>query len=73
MVTVCVVWRSGSGPVEGSVVQLGTNSGVSEAIYTDSRGEADFEDYDPDTYATIYVDGSERFEGYLPEHKTFSI
>ncbi|EKE19045.1 MAG: hypothetical protein ACD_9C00157G0002 [uncultured bacterium] len=73
MVTVKVVWRSSGKAVCGSRVSLGFNSGMSEEILTDVSGEVDFEDALPGRHASIYVDGTEKFSGVLPDRKVIAI
>jgi hypothetical protein len=68
MVTVKVVYESSGKPAENRKVALYVSrfmaSGVTDTKWTDSRGEAHFEDIDP-CDGEIYVDGSTKYKGHL--------
>ncbi len=66
MIAVKVVYSSSGRPVEGSTVCLGFSFGMSDTYFTNENGNVFFEDYDSGRFGSIYVDGTEVFEGYLP-------
>lgn len=73
MVTIKVVYSSVS-PAQGCRVCLGFTFGMSEEVYTDEYGEADFSDIEPGRTGSIYIDGMERYSDRpLPAKKTISL
>lgn len=63
MITIKVVRQSSGEQVEGKKVSIGFSRGVTKAEYTDRNGEAHF-DNSPEE-GKVFVDGSNKYQGYL--------
>lgn len=66
MITVKVITQSSGKPAKGKRVSLGFSGllrGVTSSEYTDSNGEAHFNADNGE--GKVYVNGSEKYKGYL--------
>ena len=72
-VTIKVVYPSGN-IAAGTKVCLGFTMGMSDVVYTDDYGEAEFPTIEAGRTGSIYVDGKEVFSNKpLPRTKTVSL